>query len=35
MANPELIEQQLLIGETKARKIAQEKLTVVRSVLGF
>lgn len=35
MANPELIEEQLLIGETKARKIAQEKLTVVRSVLGF
>jgi tryptophanyl-tRNA synthetase len=35
MANPELIEKQLIIGEAKARKIAQEKLEVVRSVLGF
>ena len=35
MAKPELIEKQLIIGEAKARKIAQEKLEVVRSVLGF
>jgi tryptophanyl-tRNA synthetase len=35
MANPELIEKQLIIGEAKARKIAQEKLEVVRGVLGF
>ena len=35
MANPELIEKQLIIGETKARKIAQEKILQLRTVLGF
>ncbi len=35
MANPELIEKQLIIGEAKARKIAQEKILQLRTVLGF
>ena len=35
MNNTELLEKELQIGEAKARKIAQEKLKQVRSVLGF
>lgn len=35
MNNTSLLEKQLEIGETKARKIAQEKIKLVRSVLGF
>jgi len=35
MSNTNLIEKELQIGEAKARKIAQEKLKLVRSVLGF
>jgi hypothetical protein len=29
------LEKELQIGEAKARKLAQEKLNLVRSVLGF
>jgi tryptophanyl-tRNA synthetase len=35
MGNTQLLEKELQIGEEKARKIAQEKLKQVRSVLGF
>lgn len=35
MDNTDLLEKELQIGEAKARKIAQEKLQQVRSVLGF
>ena len=35
MANPELLEKQLQTGEEKARKMAREKLAVVRNILGF
>lgn len=35
MNNTSLLEKQLEIGEAKARKIAQEKIKLVRSVLGF
>lgn len=35
MNNPSLLEKQLENGENKARKIAQDKLKLVRSVLGF
>ena len=35
MNNTDLLEKELQIGEAKARKIAQEKLKLVRSVLGF
>lgn len=35
MNNTDLLEKELQIGEAKARKIAQEKLKQVRSVLGF
>ncbi len=35
MTNTDLLEKELQIGEAKARKIAQEKLKQVRSVLGF
>jgi tryptophanyl-tRNA synthetase len=35
MNNTDLLEKELQIGEEKARKIAQEKLKLVRSVLGF
>ena len=35
MSNTGLLEKELQIGEAKARKIAQEKLKQVRSVLGF
>lgn len=35
MSNTSVLEKELQIGEAKARKIAQEKLKVVRSVLGF
>ena len=35
MNNTNLLEKQLEVGEIKARKIAQEKIKLVRSVLGF
>lgn len=35
MSNTDLLEKELQVGEAKARKIAQEKLKQVRSVLGF
>lgn len=35
MSNTSLLEKELEVGESKARKIAQEKLKLVRSVLGF
>jgi tryptophanyl-tRNA synthetase len=35
MSNTDLLENELQIGEAKARKLAQEKLKLVRSVLGF
>lgn len=35
MSHPTKLEEELSIGETKAKKIAQEKLKVVREVLGF
>jgi tryptophanyl-tRNA synthetase len=35
MSNTDLLEKELQIGEAKARKIAQEKLKQVRSILGF
>lgn len=35
MNNTSLLEKQLEIGEAKARKMAQEKIKLVRSVLGF
>ena len=35
MSNTDLLEKELQIGEAKARKMAQEKLKLVRSVLGF
>ena len=35
MSNTNLLEKELQIGEAKARKLAQEKLKLVRSVLGF
>lgn len=35
MNNPSLLEKQLEVGEAKARKMAQEKIKLVRSVLGF
>jgi tryptophanyl-tRNA synthetase len=35
MADPNKLENELAIGETKARKIAQEKLKVVRAALGY
>lgn len=35
MNNTSLLEKELQIGEAKARKIAQEKLKQVRTVLGF
>jgi tryptophanyl-tRNA synthetase len=35
MSNTDLLEKELQIGEAKARKLAQEKLKLVRSVLGF
>lgn len=35
MSNTNLLEKQLEVGEAKARKIAQEKIKLVRSVLGF
>jgi tryptophanyl-tRNA synthetase len=35
MSNTSLLEKELEVGEMKARKIAQDKLKLVRSVLGF
>jgi tryptophanyl-tRNA synthetase len=35
LANPTLIEKQLMTGESKARKIAQEKMKFLRGILGF
>lgn len=35
MSNTSLLEKELEVGESKARKIAQDKLKLVRSVLGF
>ncbi len=35
MSNTSILEKELEIGEAKARKMAQEKLKQVRSVLGF
>lgn len=35
MNNTNILEKELQIGETKARKIAQEKLKLVRSILGY
>lgn len=35
MSNTDLLEKELQVGEAKAKKIAQEKLKQVRSVLGF
>lgn len=35
MSNTAALEKELQIGEAKARKIAQDKLKLVRSVLGF
>lgn len=35
MSNPDLLEKELQVGEAKARARAQEKLKLVRSVLGF
>ena len=35
MSHTDLLEKELQVGEAKARKIAQEKLKLVRSVLGF
>jgi tryptophanyl-tRNA synthetase len=35
MSNTNLLEKELQVGEAKARKIAQEKLKLVRGVLGF
>ena len=35
MNNTALLEKELQVGEAKARKMAQEKLKLVRSVLGF
>jgi tryptophanyl-tRNA synthetase len=35
MTNTTLLEKELEVGEIKARKIAQDKLKLVRSVLGF
>lgn len=35
MNNTALLEKQLEVGEAKARKMAQEKIKLVRSVLGF
>lgn len=35
MNNTSLLEKQLEVGEVKARKMAQEKIKLVRSVLGF
>lgn len=35
MSNTSLLEKELQVGEEKAKKIAQEKLKLVRSVLGF
>lgn len=35
MSNTSLLEKELQVGEVKARKIAQDKLKLVRSVLGF
>lgn len=35
MNNTDLLEKELQIGEAKAKKIAQDKLKLVRSVLGF
>jgi len=35
MNNTNLLEKELEVGEAKARKMAQEKLKLVRSVLGF
>lgn len=35
MSNTSLLEKELQVGEEKAKKRAQEKLKLVRSVLGF
>jgi tryptophanyl-tRNA synthetase len=35
MENPDLLEKELAIGEAKAAKIANEKLKLVREVLGY
>jgi tryptophanyl-tRNA synthetase len=35
MSNYSLLEKELQVGEAKARKIAQDKMKLVRSVLGF
>jgi hypothetical protein len=35
MSNTDLLESELQKGEIKARKLAQQKLNQVRSVLGF
>jgi tryptophanyl-tRNA synthetase len=35
MSNTNLLEKELQVGEAKAKKMAQEKLKLVRSVLGF
>jgi tryptophanyl-tRNA synthetase len=35
MSNPEVLEQQLIYGEARVQKIANEKLTQVRKILGF
>lgn len=35
MNNTALLEKELQVGEAKARKLAQEKMKLVRSVLGF
>ena len=35
MANPKKLDDILSVGEEKARKVAKEKLKVVREVLGY
>jgi tryptophanyl-tRNA synthetase len=35
MSHPTKLEEELSIGEAKAKKMAQEKLAVLRKVLGF
>ena len=35
MSHPEKLEKELCLGEAKAKKLANEKLKLVRSVLGF
>jgi tryptophanyl-tRNA synthetase len=35
MANPNLLEKELAIGEAKANKLANEKLKQIREILGY